>query len=74
MMEGRIRSPDKPSRNRLAVVRHDPMGVSWGANRFPCAFKILVQQVVKCMRRAVPVQDLPGPIVEHHLHPFDLRM
>jgi hypothetical protein len=37
------------------------------------AFKILVQQVVKCMRRAVPVQDLPGPIVEHHLHPFDLR-
>jgi hypothetical protein len=37
------------------------------------AFKILAQQVVKSMRGAVPVQDLPGPIVEHHVHPLDLR-
>ncbi len=38
MMEGRIRSPDKPSRNRLAVVRLDPRGVSWEAKRFPEPF------------------------------------
>jgi hypothetical protein len=25
------------------------------------------------MRGAVPVQDLPRPIVEHDLHPLDLR-
>ena len=36
------------------------------------AFKILVQQLVKSMGGAVPVQDLPRPIVEHYLHPLDL--
>ena len=36
-----------------------------------CAFKILVQQFVKGMRRAVPIQDLPRPIVEHRLHALD---
>ncbi len=38
-----------------------------------CAFKILVQQVVKGMCGIVPVEGLPGPIVEHHLHSFDLH-
>ena len=37
-----------------------------------CAFKILVPQLVKGMGRAVPVQDLPGPIIEQPLDPFDL--
>ena len=36
------------------------------------AFKVLVQQVVKRMRRTVPVQNFPWPIVEHHLYPLDL--
>ena len=36
------------------------------------AFMVLVQQLVKGMGGAVPVQDLPRPIVEHHLHPLDL--
>ena len=37
-----------------------------------CAFKILVQQVVKRMGRTVPIENLPWPIVEHGLHPLDL--
>jgi hypothetical protein len=41
---------------------------SWGG-----AFKILVQQVVKCMRGAGPVQDLSRAIVEHCLHLLDLH-
>ena len=40
--------------------------------RFLCAFKILAQQLMKGMSRAVPVQDFPGPIVEHRLDPLDL--
>ncbi len=36
------------------------------------AFKILTQQVVKCMRGAVPVQNFPWPIVEQCLHSLDL--
>ena len=36
------------------------------------AFKILTQQLVKSMSRAVPVQDFPWPIVEHRLHTFNL--
>ena len=37
-----------------------------------CAFKVLVQQLVKGMGRTVPVQNFPWPIVEHRLHAFDL--
>ena len=37
-----------------------------------CAFKILAQQLVKGIRRAVPVEDLPEPVVEQHLHSLDL--
>lgn len=40
--------------------------------RCQCAFKILAQQLVKGVRRAMPVEHLTGPIVEHHLHAFDL--
>ena len=36
------------------------------------AFKILTQQLVKSMSRAVPVQDFSWPIVEHRLHTFNL--
>ena len=36
------------------------------------AFMVLVQQLVKGMGGAMPVQDFPGPIVEQGLHPFDL--
>jgi len=32
----------------------------------------LAQQLSEGMGRAVPVQDFPGPIVEHCLHPLDL--
>jgi len=39
---------------------------------FQGAFKVLAQQVVKRMRWTVPNQDLPRPIVEHHLHALDL--
>lgn len=45
---------------------------SRGAQRCQCAFKILAQQLVKSMRRAVPVQHFPRSIVEHRLYAFDL--
>jgi|SRR2546425_3630208 len=37
-----------------------------------CAFKILVQQLAKCMCGAVPVQDFAGSVVEHRLHLLDV--
>ena len=37
-----------------------------------CAFKILAQQLVKGMGRTVPVQNFPGPIIEHRLHALNL--
>src|SRR5688572_20495308 len=40
--------------------------------RFVCAFKILVQQLVKGMSGAVPVENFSRPIVEQRLHPLDL--
>jgi hypothetical protein len=40
--------------------------------RCQCAFKILVQQLVKSMSWTVPVQDFPRPIIEHRLHALDL--
>ena len=43
-----------------------------GHKWFLGAFKILTQQVVKSMSRAVPVQNFPWPIVEHRLHTFNL--
>ena len=39
---------------------------------YMCAFKVLMQQLVKGMGRTVPVQNLPRPIVEHRLHALDL--
>ena len=33
---------------------------------------ILMQQVVKRMRGAMPIQNFPGPIIEQQLHPLDL--
>ena len=36
------------------------------------AFKVLVQQLVKGMGGAMPIQDFPRPIVEQGLHPLDL--
>jgi hypothetical protein len=39
---------------------------------FLCAFKILVQQLVKGMSRTVPVKNFSRPIVEQRLHPLDL--
>ncbi len=43
-----------------------------GGNRWQGAFMVLMQQLVKGMGGAVPVQDLPRPIIEHHLHLLDL--
>lgn len=37
-----------------------------------CAFKILVQQLVKGLRGTVPIQYFPWASIEHHLHPLDL--
>jgi non-heme chloroperoxidase len=37
-----------------------------------CAFKILVQQLVKGMSGTVPVENFSRPIVEQRLHPLDL--
>ena len=39
---------------------------------FQCAFKLLVQQLVKGMCWTVPVQNFPRAIVEHRLHTLDL--
>jgi hypothetical protein len=39
---------------------------------FLCAFKILVQQLVKGMSGTVPVKNFSRPIVEQRLHPLDL--
>ena len=35
-------------------------------------FKVLAQQLIERMLGAMPVQFVPGPIVEHHLHLLDL--
>ena len=52
----------------LAIKNPSFRAENWSA----CAFKILVQQLVKGIGGAMPVQDFPGPIVEHRLHPLDL--
>ncbi len=55
-------------RDRIIDVTRKILNENWGEG----AFKILTQQLVKSMSRAVPVQDFPWPIVEHRLHTFDL--
>ena len=47
-------------------------GVAGSRKRCQCAFKVLVQQLVKRMGWTVPVEDFPRPIVQEHLHPLDL--
>src|SRR5437879_1682808 len=81
--EGRAGEKYLPVGGRVRKLRavgdqsgHPPVNGNkraWWAIYMEGAFKILVQQVVKRMSRAVPVQDLPGPIIEPHLHPLDLR-
>src|SRR5438552_11363436 len=62
------------SRTLPGLIRSPLIARSAGffVRRGLCAFKILVQQLAKCMCGAVPVQDFAGSVVEHRLHLLDV--